>query len=162
MNNISIIVAMDRQRGIGLNGRIPWRLQNDMSHFKNVTKGRVVVMGRKTYESLPEKVRPLPDRVNLILTRNKSFKAPGCKVTTFDDVLNIAVHQEIYIIGGEEIYNMFIGESDRLLITHVETIVHGDRFFPHVEGKWNSRILHQHDADERNEFPFTIIEYKRK
>ncbi|HEY0220957.1 MAG TPA: dihydrofolate reductase [Candidatus Paceibacterota bacterium] len=164
MQNISMVVAMDRNRVIGKEGRIPWRLKADMEHFVEVTWGTVILMGRKTYESIPEKLRPLKDRGNLIITKNKRYSAPGCKVVhSVGEALWFARDRKICVIGGAEIYNLLFPYSDTVIITHITASVKGDAFFPKmVDDEWQSVTRSKHETDERNEFPFSIVEYKRK
>lgn len=110
----SAILAMDENNGIGKDNKLPWRLKKDMAHFKETTTGGIVLMGRKTYESIPEKFRPLPNRINIVLTRNKDYKQDG--VIVINDIEEIQKLQEdktipqdqmIYVIGGAEIYKLF-------------------------------------------------------
>ncbi len=164
MLNITLIGAVDRKMAIGKGGDIPWRgcLKADMDHFKHVTLEATVVMGRKTYESLPARFRPLPDRKNIIITRNADFSAPGCfTFQTIDPVFHEA-SVEVFIIGGGEIYKLFMPHANRLLLTHVETKIDGDTFFPRIPTGWKERLVSDHPKDEGNHFPFAIVEYTHR
>lgn len=168
MRHITMIVAMDKELAIGKNNDIPWagRLRADMDHFINTTKNHVVVMGRKTYESIPEKYRPLPDRTNVILTRNTSYTMPGCIILhQVEEVLHLAEGREIFVMGGAEIYNIFLPYAKRIIATRVDTRVEGaDTFFPLLSAeKWKfNRQMFMQTADARNCHNFTIIEYIRR
>lgn len=163
MYNITIIVAMDRKRAIGKRGNIPWRLSRDMKHFVDTTMGHPVVMGRKTYVSLPEKFKPLPGRENFVLSRNLSLLLPGCKVLNhIETILMMSLRREIFIIGGAEIYAMFLPHTKRLLVTQVETVIEdADTFFPIFTGKWCVRSILVQEANEKNDFAFFITEYNK-
>jgi dihydrofolate reductase len=161
---ITIVVAMDNNRAIGKNGDIPWagKLRDDMEHFKGYTTGKIVVMGRKTYESIPERFRPLPNRENLVLTRNHEIDFPGCAIV--HDPLAIerlATGREVCIIGGEEIYRLFLPVVKKAIITLVDTKIEGgDTFFPLLPDSWSfSRKVFKKQKDERNMFSFSVSEY---
>lgn len=121
----ALIVAMDSDRGIGKNNDLMWHLPKDMKFFKDTTQGQIVVMGRKNYDSIPEKYRPLPNRLNVVLTRNENFEAPNCLV--FHSLEECLTHFKeeseriVFIIGGGEIYRMALdsGILDEMYITHV-------------------------------------------
>lgn len=136
---ITLIAAVAKNGCIGKDGRLPWRIPEDMTHFKMLTTGNVVVMGRKTWESVPEKFRPLPDRVNAVVTRQAGYAVPsGVKVfSSLDDVFASYAPRPtpyaLFIIGGAEIYAQAIGRADALEITHVDQSVDGDAFFPKID-----------------------------
>ena len=163
MDNINIIVAMDGNHAIGKGGRTPWRLSADMKHFAETTKEKAVVMGRKTWDSIPQKFRPLPGRENIVVTKNTELMISGCAVLCHpEQVLRIFKDQEVWVIGGGEMYNIFLPYARRLLITHVDTIIEdADTFFPEINGDWKSRPLFQHEVDEKNQFSFSVAEYTR-
>ena len=163
--SITLIVAMDRNRVIGKQDHIPWHLATDMDHFKKTTKNHTVVMGRKTYKSIPRKFKPLPNRVNVVLTSDPSFDAPGCIVVhSIENILRISVDKELFVMGGGEIYRLLLPYANRLIVTRVETMIRdGDTFFPQIEGRWKSRLLFRHETvDEQNDFPFSVIEYTKQ
>ena len=166
MSNIALIVAMDKNRVIGKNGDIPWkgRLRADMEHFSLTTQGHVVVMGRKTWQSLPERFRPLPKRENLVLTRDTRLNAKGCGEIYDPSVIErISDFREVFVIGGSEIYKMFLPVARRILVTHVETIVEGgDTFFPVILDEWFSKPIFQKKTDQQNQFNFNVVEYTRR
>ena len=161
---ISIIVAYDENLGIGKENSLPWKLSDDLKIFKKVTENNYIVMGRKTFDSIG---RPLPNRKNIILTRNNDFKNDKCLIiNNIKDILNFAKskpHYEIFIIGGAEIYNQFLSFADRLYITEVKTKLNDlDAFFP----KWNKnnykRIGHRfYKKDEKNQYDFTFSVYEK-
>lgn len=126
---INIIVATSKNNKIGINNSLPWHIPEDLKYFKEKTKGHTIVMGRKTYESIG---RPLPNRQNIVLTRDRNFKAEGVKVIhSFEEALITSVtQQECYIIGGGEIYDLFLPFANRLYITMVDKIIDGDTSFP--------------------------------
>ena len=161
--NIKMIVAMDRERAIGKAGKIPWHLKADIDHFASTTTGKVVVMGRKTYQSLPNRFRPLPERQNIVLTRSLSLLAPGCEVlNTLQEVLQRSMTREVWVMGGAEIYQAFLPYSRCIMVTHVGTRIGGDIFFPAVPGHWAPRQLFRQEADEKNDFSFSVTEYTRR
>ncbi|WP_132993592.1 dihydrofolate reductase [Gordonia zhaorongruii] len=135
---VSLVWAQDRAGAIGKGNTIPWRVPEDMAHFKEVTGGGAVIMGRKTWESLPAKVRPLPGRRNVVITRNPVFEAPGAEVT--DDVASALdlVGGTASIMGGGEIYAAAMSLATRLRITEIDVRVDGaDAFAPDVDpGLW--------------------------
>jgi dihydrofolate reductase len=135
MNRISLIVAVSRNGVIGNKGRLPWRLPEDMQHFKSLTMGKPVIMGRKTWDSLPKK--PLPGRSNIIVTRDKNFHAESTIVAhSFDDALTKAraeKPQEIMVIGGEAIFAAALPVASRVYLTAVECDVEGDARMPLID-----------------------------
>ena len=163
---ITEIVATDLRRAIGKNGDIPWRgkLRADMDHFSRTTRHQIVLMGDVTYLSLPEKFRPLPDRENVVLTKDQTFRAPGCCVMySIDEVFSAYGDEEIFVAGGGQIYRLFMPYANRLLITSVQTVVEGaDTFFPEIpQVGWNRRIILKQEVDARNQFSFFVTEYTK-
>lgn len=165
---IALIVAMDNYRGIGKNNDLMWHLPLDMRFFKETTSGNIVVMGRKNYESIPKKYRPLPNRENALLTRNTSFSAPGCIVfNSLESCINHYSNEKertVFIIGGGEIYKEIIALDclDELYITHVEGNFGADTFFPTFDiEEWNVSTLFQHSKDEKHEASFSIMKYTK-
>ncbi len=165
MNGVTLVVAMDVNNVIGKNGDIPWsgRLRGDMRHFKTYTTGKIVVMGRRTFDSIPERYKPLPERRNVVITRNSEWRYPGCDALgDIVPLLRVAEHEEVCIIGGAEIYRMFLPYANKIIVTVVNTEVeNGDTYFPDVGQGWNTRVLSEHQADEQNQFSFTIFELTR-
>ena len=155
---INIIVAYANNRVIGKDGKIPWRLPHDSQHFKRITSGHIVVMGRKTFESIG---RPLPHRRNIVLTSSTTFAAPGVEVMhSKDDVLAL---DDVFIIGGASIYRQFLDVADRLYITEIALEIDGDTFFPAWDRQSFSLISAQPGVlDEQNTLPHTFFIYERK
>jgi dihydrofolate reductase len=132
---ISLIAALASNRAIGKNNELLWQLPEDMRHFRETTRGKPVIMGRKTWESLPERFRPLPGRHNIVISRNPAFAAPGATLAgSLEDALRMAAAKgssdEVFVIGGAEIYRQALPISSRLYLTEVEECVDGDVFFP--------------------------------
>lgn len=155
---VSLIVAMDKRRGIGLNNRLPWRLAADMKRFRELTMGHHLIVGRKTYESIG---KPLPGRQMVIVTRDQDYRAEGCAVVhSLDEALGLARargEQEAFIGGGAQIYAEAIGLADRLYLTLVEAETAADTFFPEFdEDEWRERESFYQPADEKNQYPFTF------
>lgn len=166
---VSLIVAMDAKRGIGKNNDLMWHLPADMNFFKETTKNQIVVMGRRNYDSIPEKYRPLPNRLNVVLTRNKNFEAENCLVfNSLKDCLKHFENEEelkVFIIGGGEIYKMALDANclDEMFITYVDGVFDADTFFPEFdENEWNSEIIGHKEIDEKHCCSFKIYLYKRK
>ncbi len=163
---ITMIAAVARNGVIGNRGTLPWagKLRTDMEHFVDYTvKRRTALMGRKTYDSIPSKFKPLMGRVNFIATRDKSYAQPGCQILHNESEIIKVSNQvgELVVIGGAEIYNLLMPLADKLVITHVNSSVLGDSFFPPMIGHWQTKpILHQ-QRDGKNIYPFSIIEYTR-
>ncbi|KND46732.1 MAG: Dihydrofolate reductase [Parcubacteria bacterium C7867-006] len=162
---ITMIVAMARLGVIGKNGNLPWagKLRADMDHFKKVTMNKTVVMGRKTFDSIPARFKPLPERENVILTRDSNYSQPDCLVLHHrDEVLRLAeLRDEVFIIGGAEIYRLMMPYTSRLIVTHLFSLIEGDTFFPPMPGNWNAETLFNQEVDEKNFFPFSVVEYTR-
>lgn len=165
-DNISIIVATDRKRGIGKDNKLPWHLPNDLKYFRETTVGNIVVMGRKTFESFG---RLLPQRTNVILTRNRHFKpeTEGSYIVarSIEEVLRLAdvLTQEIFIIGGEQIYREFLPYTSKIYLTKVDGIFDTDAKFPGFKkSEWFEVSKERVEADKDNPYPHTFYEYKRK
>lgn len=160
---ISLLLAMDQKRTIGKDNDLPWHLPADLAFFKRVTMGHPIVMGRKTHESIG---RALPGRTNIIITRDKNYTAQGCKVIhTIDEIKNIEENREdeIFVIGGAEIFNKTLQFADKLYITHIEETFEGDTFFPKIEeSEWELVSKEKGIKDERNPYDYFFLLYKRK
>ena len=155
---ISIIVAMDEQRGIGKGGRLPWHLSADLKRFKRLTMGHHLIMGRKTYESIG---RPLPGRTMIVITRNQRYTAEGCLIAaSLKAALAIAEQSgetEAFIAGGGQVFAQALPFADRIYLTLVHAVTEADVFFPELEPKgWIEAEYSYHLADERNQFPSTF------
>ncbi len=159
---ISLLVAMDRNQLIGKNNDLPWRLPADLAYFKRVTMGHTIIMGRKTYDSIG---RPLPGRENIIVTRDTSYKAEGCKVIhSIEEIvkMNQQTDQELFVIGGAEIFKEILPHSDRLYITEINKEFEGDTYFPAFEkDKWKVTSREQGIKDEKNPYDYTFLVYEK-
>ena len=163
---VSLIVAMDKNRGIGKNNDLMWHLPNDMRFFKDTTVNHIVVMGRKNYDSIPEKYRPLPNRRNVILTRNSNFKAKDCDVfNSLDDALGAYEYgseKTIFIIGGGQIYALALAQEvvDEMYITYVDGDYDADTFFPEFdESRWRKEFVLKQEKDDRHKNSFEVFRY---
>jgi dihydrofolate reductase len=159
---ISIIVATSMNNVIGVRGDLPWKLRDDLKRFRKLTLGKPVVMGRLTWESIG---RPLPDRQNIVLTRQPGFAAEGCDVVASPAAALAAARdaEEIMIIGGGQIYELFLPKANRLHVTRVHASVDGDAYFPEIdETSWQLVDREPHDADDVNQFAFEFRTYERK
>ena len=159
---ISLIAAMDVNRVIGQDGRIPWHLPDDMKWFREQTLGKPVIMGRKTFESIG---RPLPGRTNIILTRSADFHAEGVLVAhSLEQALDFAsAEEEVMIIGGSTIYELALPRADRLYMTYVENAGEGDAWFPEFDiERWRVIDSEQHAADEKNHSNYRFVTYQKK
>lgn len=158
---ISLIAAMDKNRLIGSNNGLPWHLPADFKHFKAVTMGKPVVMGRKTYESIG---KPLPGRKNVVISR-KGFLADGVVVVdNIDSALQeVADVEEVMIIGGANFYEQMINRADKMYLTYVDAECEGDAWFPaFAESEWQILKEDKVQSDEKNNYSFSIITYERK
>ncbi len=150
---------MDEENGIGLEGKLPWHYPEDLKHFKEKTIGNAVLMGRKTYESLPKKYRPLPDRTNIVLTRsNPEFHESVKIANSVDEVWRTASKSEdkIFIAGGETVYRQTLPSADKMVLTRIPGNHGADSFFP----DWNSKEWELKKKENKGELVFE--EYTRK
>jgi len=163
---INIIVAIGENNEIGANNDLLWHLGDDLKNFKKLTKGKVVIMGQKTYESLP--IKPLPNRTNIIITDDPDIQYDNC-VMAYDikDSIEKANYwsddNDIFVIGGGSIYKQFINLVDNLYITKVHSIFkNADRFFPKInENKWKIVFIENYKKDENNEFDYSFMKYEK-
>ncbi len=160
---LSIIAAMDQNQLIGKQGKIPWSLSADLKYFKKTTMGAPIIMGRKTFESIGS---PLPGRKNIILTRNKDYKAEGCEVVhSKDKILDefLQKKEEAFIIGGAEIYKQFLAYCDNLYLTIIEDQFSGDTYFPEIDWeKWDKISEQKGTTDSNNPYSYSYHIYQRK
>lgn len=157
MRNISIIAALTHQRVIGVRNRLPWRLPADLSHFRRTTLGHAVIMGRKNYESIG---RPLAQRLNIVLSSNPGFSAPGCQVvSTLDAALDAAgADPEIFIIGGAQVYAQALPLAARMYLTFIDAEFDGDTWFPEYNAhEWREIARTEHAPDDNNPYPFSFV-----
>ncbi|MFN7014985.1 MAG: dihydrofolate reductase [Bacteroidia bacterium] len=164
---ISIIVAVAENNAIGKNNQLLWHLPADMKIFREKTTGHCVITGRKNYESIPEKFRPLPNRTNIVITRQNNYTALGAiVVSSLHEAIEKAKatgDDEIFIIGGGEIYAQSISIADKIYLTKVHHTFDADTFFPQINmNEWDIISSSEYPADEKNIYAFTFIELKRK
>ena len=157
MTVISLVVAASRNGTIGRDGGLPWHISSDLKRFKAITMGKPVVMGRKTWESLPRK--PLPGRRNIVVTRSASYAAEGAEVVaTAEEALRLAAGaEEICVIGGGEIYRLFLPRADRIYFTEVHLTVDGDTQFPALDPtQWREVSLEEVAAGEKDSAGYVL------
>ncbi len=157
---ISLIAAMDHNRLIGNNNQLPWHLPADFAHFKAVTMGKPIVMGRKTWESIG---RPLPGRTNIVLSRNPDLQLDGaqCASSLAEARALAGESPELMVIGGSVVYELAMPEAQRLYITHVDGEFEGDAWFPPIGDEWR-KVSSQHQAaDDKNPYACEFAVYER-
>lgn len=165
---IVLVAAIGENGVIGSGGQLPWRLKSDLQHFKRITLGKPVVMGRKTFESIG---KPLPGRTNIVMTRDLSMAVPGCILaTSLDAALGIAAGDaakrgvsELMIIGGGDVFDRTMGKADRLEITHVHASPPGDVYFPAIDPReWREVERHHYDPGPDDDAGFDTVAYERR
>ena len=164
---ISLIAALTQNRVIGRNNNLPWNLPDDMKYFMQTTKQHHVIMGRKNFDSIPEKFRPLPNRVNIIVTRQPHFNALDCLVVHSIEaglvIAEKAGEKEVFIIGGAEIYKTAMSKVQRMYLTEILTTLPGDIHFPDFDvQQWKEVSRRTHSADDRHAYAFDFVVYERK
>ncbi|OFZ67104.1 MAG: diacylglycerol kinase [Betaproteobacteria bacterium RBG_16_56_24] len=161
-SRLSIIVAMAKNRVIGANNTLPWHLPADLKHFKALTMGRHIVMGRKTHESIG---KPLPGRTSVVVTRNADYSAPGVIVANSLEAAISACGDdaEIFVIGGAELYRQAIDLAGRIYLTEIDANIPGDAHFTELDHKlWQETARVSHAPDEKNAYPYHFVVYDRK
>lgn len=165
---IVLIAAFAQNRVVGINNSLPWHLPEDLKYFKRTTTGKAIIMGRKTYDSIG---RPLPNRTNIVISRNSELKIEGVKVV---DSLQAAIDlakevnfingvEEVMVIGGASIYEEALPQADRLYITHVHAEVKGDAYFPEVDfSQWKEISRDDYAASESNPYDYSFVVYDNK
>lgn len=159
---LSIVVAIAENNAIGKDNQLLWRLPADLKHFKQITTGHTIIMGRKTYDSIG---KPLPNRRNIVVSRNAGLQIPGVEVTgNIEDALALcAEEQEVFIIGGAEIYKSTMERSNRIYLTRVHQSYAGDAFFPEIDfNRWKEADVEKHLPDEKNDVAYTFSTLSRK
>ncbi|BAU55270.1 dihydrofolate reductase [Mucilaginibacter gotjawali] len=157
---VSIVVAISENHVIGKDNKLLWYLPNDLKHFKEITSGHTVIMGRKTYESVG---KPLPRRRNIIITR-QAISIDGCEVVnSIEAALALcADEEEVFIVGGAEIYKQSMHLTDRIYLTIVHKDFEGDSFFPEInKSEWKEVSSEDHQPDEKNHLPYSFITLER-
>lgn len=160
--NVSLIVAVSRNNVIGKDNQLIWKLSADLKRFKSLTTGHSIIMGRKTFDSIG---KPLPNRKSVIITRQADFVAEGCiVVNSLEEALaKTQDEEEVFIIGGGTIYKEAIAKADKIYYTKVHQDFDGDTFFPPVNlQEWESVSRKDCMPDEKNEYAYSFIDYKRK
>jgi dihydrofolate reductase len=159
---ITIIAAIAENNALGKDNQLLWHLPDDFKRFKNITTGHYIIMGRKTFESFP---KPLPNRTHVIISRQKNYSQLNCiVVTSLQKAIEACPkNEEVFIIGGGEIYNQSIAIADKLDITRVNHSFEADTFFPEIDlTKWELVFEEFHPKDEKHKFDFTFETYTRK
>ena len=151
---------MGLNRVIGIDNRLPWRLPAEMRYFRETTMGKPIIMGRKTHESIG---RALPGRQNIVLTRNRTYESDGCMIVhSVQEALIVAEGREVMVIGGAQLYKLFLPLADRIYLTLVETEFEGDSFFPKIESRdWREISKETYKPDKNNQYKYSIILYER-
>lgn len=164
---IALIAAYAQNLVVGIDNKLPWHLPEDLKYFKRITTGKAIVMGRKTYESIG---RPLPNRTNIVISRNPDFKADGVVVVPSieaaiehaENVNLINGEDEVMIIGGATIYEAALPQADRLYLTHVHAKVEGDAYFPKVDfTQFEEKGREDYQASETNPYDYSFVVYDR-
>ncbi|WP_276090666.1 dihydrofolate reductase [Pedobacter sp. JY14-1] len=158
---VAAIVAMAENRAIGKDNELLWHLPEDLKHFKTMTRGHAIIMGRKTFDSLG---KPLPHRRNIVITRNKHLELPGAEVVgSVDEALALcAGEEEVFIVGGAAIYKLALPRTDCIYLTTVHASYEGDAYFPELEpSEWKETTSERHEADERHNVAFTFSTLER-
>lgn len=159
---LSLIVAVGKNNEIGKGGKMPWHLPADLRHFKSLTLGKPMIMGRRTFEAIG---KPLPGRRNIVVTRNPDLSAPGCKLAaSFTDALVLAAGvPETMVIGGAEIYREALPRAQRIYLTRVHARFDADTFFPVLDpAEWRETGREDHAVDERNPFAYSFLVFNRR
>jgi dihydrofolate reductase len=159
---ITLIAAAAENNALGKNNQLIWHLPDDFKRFKQITSGHYIIMGRKTFESFP---KPLPNRTHIIITRQKDFIAEGCiVVNSIEKAIEVAPkEEEIFIIGGAEIYNQSIDFADKLELTRVHANYKADAYFPEINlDLWKKTFEEYHSKDEKHSIDFTFQTFVKK
>lgn len=162
---ISLIAALAQNRVIGKNNQLPWHLPADFKHFQDITNGHPVIMGQKTYESIG---KPLPNRKNIVVTRDGAFGAPGCVIVySLDEALKTAEgieeDEEVFFIGGASVYQQVVPLCDRMYLTFIRASVEGDAYFPTYDStEWKEVSREDHKADSKNQYAYSFVTLERR
>lgn len=159
MSQLTLVVAVDANNGIGINNQLPWHLPEDLAHFKRTTSGHPIIMGRKTFDSIG---RPLPNRRNIVITRNPDWQHDGVEaVTSIAAAKALVGDAPAFIIGGGQIFADTLAEADRLIVTHIDKVFDCDAFFPAIDpAQWKEVAREKHHSDA-NGFDFSYATYDR-
>lgn len=169
---VKLIVAKAKNEVIGKDNDLIWHLPADMRFFTQSTKGHVVIMGRRNWDSIPLKYRPLSDRINVVITRSETFSHPDCVVfnsveAAIDHYKNhpaTAENQDLFIIGGGQIYAYCMENDllDEMYVTYIDESFEGDTYFPEINSdKWNKECIMKHEIDEKNKYAFEVYKFTK-
>jgi dihydrofolate reductase len=161
MMRIAAVVAMDKNRVIGHQNKLPWHLPADLRHFKQVTMGSPIIMGRKTYESIG---KPLPGRKNIVITRDAAFQALGCVVVNSPESALVGAmgSDEVFVIGGAQLFEQMLPSIQRIYMTVIHYAFEGDAYFPALDmSQWAEQERLEHSPDEQNAYEYSFITYDR-
>lgn len=159
---ISLIVAKSKNNVIGKNNQLPWHLPADLKHFKEITMGKPIIMGRKTFESIG---RPLPGRRNIVISRDKALSIPGCDIFhSIDDVFEaVKTEKEIMIIGGADLFSQCLSRADCIYLTVIDAEFDGDTFFVDLSAhEWKLISEEKFSADEKDKYAYSFLKYERR
>nr|AIA17051.1 Dihydrofolate reductase [uncultured bacterium] len=165
---VSLIAGLTRNRVIGKNNDLPWHLPDDMKFFMNTTLGHAVIMGRKNFDSLPPKFKPLRDRYNIVISAQPGYKASGAVVvSSWNQALAEAKanteREEIFVIGGAQIYLLAMQDANRLYLTEIDATIDGDTYFPEIDkSEWIERSRTHHAVDNKHQYAFDFVVYDRR
>jgi dihydrofolate reductase len=164
MSKISIIAAVADNYAIGKSNNLPWHLPADLKHFRQLTTGHTVVMGKRTFESLPK--GPLPNRKNIVLTSimSEGVNEGYFEADSLEDAIFLCEHEtQVFIIGGATVYKQCLDKVDYMYITWIHSKFSADTFFPEIDlGQWEEVKREDYEADDVNQYPYSFVEYKRK
>jgi len=157
---LTLVVAMDAERGIGVDNQLPWHLPEDLAHFKRVTLGHPIIMGRKTFDSIG---RPLPKRRNIVVTRNAAWSHEGVEVAgSLQEAVALAGDEQASIIGGAQIFGESMAIADRMIVTHIDGVYRCDTFFPEIDAAtWTETAREEHRSADGVAFSFVTYERKK-
>lgn len=159
---ITLVVAMGLNREIGIDNQLPWHLPKDLKHFKEITSGHPIIMGRKTYESIG---KPLPNRTNIVISRKKDWFEEGILIVgSIKEAIKFGqkIDEDIFILGGGNIFEQTMDIADKLEVTEIKTNIEADTFFPKIDPKiWTKTYEVCHEKDEKNNFDFCFQTFQR-
>ena len=157
--NLTIVVAIDAQRGIGVNNTLPWHLREDLQHFKRTTSGHPIIMGRKTFDSIG---RPLPNRRNIVITRNADWRHEGVDaVTSLEEAIRLAGDGEAFVIGGAQIFAEVLPVTDTLIVTEIDKAFACDTFFPQIDPQQWKEVARETHHSEENGCDYAFVTYRK-
>jgi dihydrofolate reductase len=156
---LTLVVAMDTQRGIGVDNHLPWHLPEDLAHFKEVTLGHSIVMGRKTFDSIG---RPLPGRRNIVVTRNLNWRDEGVEVAdSLEDAIALLGDERASVIGGAQIFKESMALADRMIVTHIEREYRCDTFFPEIDPAQWAAVAREPQHSSEQDLDFSFVTYEK-